>query len=141
MTWLTNQIDSGVQTIVPSYSERLDSHIFTDKVVYRPNDVMFVEVLVLDTFNKTPVALIKGDDYNYNYYLTFKLSDPSGSNIYTSYNYAINGTATFTYKIPSSSSSGEYLIEVTSYNSPTVSKLIRIRDYPRDQLTVKGVLN
>ena len=37
---------------------RLQASIFTDKVVYRPNDVIFGEIFVLDAFNKTPTALI-----------------------------------------------------------------------------------
>jgi uncharacterized protein YfaS (alpha-2-macroglobulin family) len=36
---------------------RLDAHMFTDKVIYRPNDVMFIEVLVVDAFDKTPIGL------------------------------------------------------------------------------------
>jgi uncharacterized protein YfaS (alpha-2-macroglobulin family) len=35
-------------------SLRLQVSIFTDKVIYRPNDVIFIEVLVVDAFNKTP---------------------------------------------------------------------------------------
>ena len=35
-------------------SMRLQANIFLDKVVYRPNDVMFIEVYILDAFNKTP---------------------------------------------------------------------------------------
>lgn len=120
---------------------RLDAHIFTDKVIYRPSDVIFMEVLVLDAFNKTPVAMDPKDQYNYNYYLTMELSDPSGSKIYTEYNYVKNGTATFTYKVPKDASGGEYSIVVFNSQLPSAKKLIRIRDYSRDQLVVKVNLN
>jgi len=29
----------------------------TDKVIYKPEDVMFVEVLVVDAFTKAPIGL------------------------------------------------------------------------------------
>lgn len=39
----------------------MDAHIYTDKVIYRPNDVMFIEVYLVDAFNKTPVSLNPSD--------------------------------------------------------------------------------
>lgn len=49
-----------------------------------------------------------------------------------------NGTATFTYKVPSEVTGGEYTVKTNSYSNiaPAV-KLIRIRDYPRDVLNVE----
>lgn len=38
-------------------TERLEAHVTTDKVIYRPDDVIFIEVLVVNAFNKTPIAL------------------------------------------------------------------------------------
>jgi len=118
-------------------SKRLQTHIFTDKVVYRPNDVIFIEVLVLDSFNKTPIALDPMDQYNYNYYLNLDLKDAAGTSIYSSSNYVQNTTATFTYKVPQDAAGGEYTISVSNYYSITPAvKLIRIRDYPRDSLNI-----
>jgi uncharacterized protein YfaS (alpha-2-macroglobulin family) len=79
-----------ITSILPKDGEsnpRLQTHIFTDKVVYRPNDVIFIEVLVLDSFNKTPIALDPMDQYNYNYYLNLDLKDAAGTSIYSSSNY------------------------------------------------------
>jgi len=45
---------------------RLESYINTDKVIYKPNDVMFIEVLVLDAFNKTPIGLDPTDSFYQN---------------------------------------------------------------------------
>ncbi len=117
---------------------RLQTHIFTDKVVYRPNDVIFIEVLVLDAFNKTPIALDPKDRYNYNYYLNLEMKDSAGSSIYSSSNYVQNTTATFTYKVPQDASGGEYTISASNYYSVTPAvKLIRIRDYPRDAINIQ----
>jgi hypothetical protein len=51
-------------------------------VVYRPDDVMFVEVLVVDLFNKTPAGFSNNDYYSF--YISFELKDPQGSSVYTS---------------------------------------------------------
>ena len=45
------------------YTFRYESHISTDKVIYRPNDVVFIEAYVVDAFNKTPIGLNKTDSY------------------------------------------------------------------------------
>jgi len=39
------------------HSRRWEAHISTDKVIYRPNDVIFTEVLVVDAFSKVPIGL------------------------------------------------------------------------------------
>jgi hypothetical protein len=94
-------------------------------------DTMFIEVIVVDAFNKTPVGLAASEYYNY--YLTVDIEDAQGVKVYTSYGYAQNTSATFTYKVPSKVVGGEYTI--TAYNSYQVApavRLIRIRDYPRD---------
>ena len=130
--WLSNVISTSVDTVLYQRYQRLSSHIFTDKVVYRPNDTMFIEVLVLDTFNKTPVALTPKDQYLYNYYLTMEIDDASGQKFYSTSTYIINSTATFTYKVPKDISGGEYYIKLSSYYIAPAKKLIRIRDYARD---------
>lgn len=123
----------------PAYRERLETHVFTDKVVYRPNDVIFAEVLVVDAFNKTPVGTSALDFYSYS--LTFQLQDPSGTEIYTSYGYIQNGTAAFTYKILPDVVAGEYIINVgNSYQVAPASKLVRIMDTARQQLLVATTL-
>jgi hypothetical protein len=38
--------------------------IFTDKVVYRPNDVIFIEVLVVGASTKVPVAALDSSKKN-----------------------------------------------------------------------------
>jgi uncharacterized protein YfaS (alpha-2-macroglobulin family) len=92
-----------VATILPQGQDsRWSAHIFTDKVVYRPNDVMFINVVVVDAFNKTPIGLSKKDEYYYNLYLTMEIKSSSGATIYTNYCYVQITTAVFTFKIPSS---------------------------------------
>lgn len=36
---------------------RLEGFITTDKVIYRPSDVAFIEVYLVDSFTKKPIAL------------------------------------------------------------------------------------
>lgn len=47
--------------------------------------MMFVEVLVVDAFNKTPVGLTNNEMWNY--YLTLELEDAAGSKVFTNYGY------------------------------------------------------
>ena len=101
--------------------------------------MIFIEVLVVDAFNKTPTVMSKADLYNYNYYLSIKIENPAGSIIRTDYSYVLNSTATFTHKLPLEAEGGEYKIRVAASGgqvTPAV-KLIRVRDYPRDMINVK----
>jgi uncharacterized protein YfaS (alpha-2-macroglobulin family) len=43
--------------------------------------------------------------------------------------------------VPKTAVGGEYVIKISSNNMAPAKKLIRIRDYPRDSLVVKAVLN
>jgi uncharacterized protein YfaS (alpha-2-macroglobulin family) len=114
----------------------LEAHIFTDKVIYRPNDVIFAEVLVLDAFNKTPIALAPEEVYSYS--VTFDILDAQEQSIYQTYGYVSNSAATFTFKVKPDVVGGEYTLKATSYNNVAPAlKLIRIRDYPRDLITVE----
>lgn len=51
--------------------------IISDKVVYRPNDVIFIEGFITDVFNKTPVGLDQTSYYYGSYYFTLDVLDPS----------------------------------------------------------------
>lgn len=61
--------DSFIENILPSQVPkqtdvvRLAAYVFTDKVIYRPNDVMFIDVLVLNAFSKVPVGMESKDQY------------------------------------------------------------------------------
>ena len=67
-----------------------------------------------------------------------KILDSQETEIVQENNYILDGTATFTYKIPSNITAGEYLIQVWNVNSlQTTSRLIRIRDYFRDLISIK----
>lgn len=57
LDFLRYATDLQISTVLPDNTPRLQTHIFTDKVVYRPNDVIFVEVLVVNAFNKTPTVM------------------------------------------------------------------------------------
>jgi len=101
--------------------------------------VIFIEVLVLDAFNKTPTVMSLSDLYNYNYYLMMTIEDPAGSIIRTDYSNVVNSTSTFTHKLPLDVVGGEYIVKIVTSNGQITParKLIRIRDYPRDLINIK----
>ena len=105
---------------------RLDAHIFTDKVIYRPLDIVFIEVLFLDAFNKTPIAMNPLDLYTFNYYVNFELLDSNGQKLHSDYAQISNSTVTFTYKVPMDLPGGEYLISMYNQYMAPVKKLIRM---------------
>ena len=51
-----SSINGRIRPIRPPFprreSERILAHILTDKPVYKPNDVMFVELYLIDAFTK-----------------------------------------------------------------------------------------
>jgi hypothetical protein len=53
---LTALNEKFTSSVFASQQARNQSVIFTDKVVYRPNDVIFIEVLVVGASTKVPVA-------------------------------------------------------------------------------------
>jgi len=53
-SWVNSQIKNVVAGALNSSAPRLEAHLRTDRPVYRPNDVVFVEALVLNAFDKTP---------------------------------------------------------------------------------------
>ena len=101
--------------------------------------MIFIEVLVLDAFNKTPTVMSLSDLYNYNYYLMMTIEDPAGSIIRTDYSYVVSSTSTFTHKLPLDVVGGEYIVKIVTSNGQITParKLIRIRDYPRDLINIK----
>ena len=47
----------------------------TDKLVYKPNDVMFIEIFLVDALTKQPITEINGLDLtHYSYISHFKVS-------------------------------------------------------------------
>jgi uncharacterized protein YfaS (alpha-2-macroglobulin family) len=55
------------------------------------------------------------DKYNYMYYLNLEIKDSAGSTIYSTSDFIENGTATFTYKVPSDAVGGEYTVSTSNY--------------------------
>jgi hypothetical protein len=61
---------------------RIDGHVTTDKVVYRPTDVIFIEVLLLEALTKRPIGVGQKDVFDGTFSL--EVVDPSGTQVYTS---------------------------------------------------------
>lgn len=93
---------------------RLLGHISTDKPVYKPNDMMFIEVYAFDPVTKGPGDFGAGSP-EWNLDATLEILDTFGNSIET--NAAVqgkSGTIAFTYKIPKDAKGGEYKVKVTS---------------------------
>lgn len=52
-----------------------------------------------------------------------------------------NSTVSFTYKLPSDAPGGEYIITISNSKAPISKKLVRVRDYQRDELIVTTSLS
>ena len=54
LTKLTSAIQYVTSPIIDPSAPRLETYISTSKLVYNPNDVIFIEVAVFDALQKTP---------------------------------------------------------------------------------------
>ena len=114
-------------------------HIATDKPVYKPNDVMFIEVFAVDKYSKIPmteVPIMKriwdtGDmesDWHTEYQntnQTMRIQDSNENEIFSSEsNRGSDGTIVFTYKIPGDQEGGQYFVSVGGKK-----RLFRIESY------------
>jgi hypothetical protein len=105
-------------------------HLGTDKEIYRPFDVIFVEGLLFNSMDKKPVFTTVAEQARPLFNLTMELYEPSGNLIHTAYSVAKNAAATFSYKVPLEAKSGDYLIKVYNKDIPTALKYISIRGRP-----------
>lgn len=116
-----------------------EMHIATDKPVYKPNDVMFIEVFAVDRYSKIPMTevpikkriwdSIEMDSHWETKYEntneTMSILDGNSNQIYSSEsNRGANGTIVFTYKIPGDQEGGQYYISVGGKK-----RLVRIENY------------
>jgi hypothetical protein len=98
---LINQVNNQITQVFPTNSTRVESHIFTDKVVYRISEVVFISVVVVDPFAKTPLNISANDTNIENYHVYVDIFDSSGMVIWSGDSYAENTQASFTAKLPS----------------------------------------
>ena len=69
--------------------------------------------------------------------MSLEIRDSAGVRLASKYNYIDKGAVTFTHKIAANTSGGEYTIRVWGNTKMApVTKVIRIRDLPRDFLLV-----
>lgn len=88
---------------MPTNSTRVSAHINTDKPIYHPNEVVFIEVFIMNIFNKTPVI---GNTSNSLYNLYLQIYAPNNTIVYQTINSSYNSTGSFTYKLPANSVGG-----------------------------------
>lgn len=78
----------------------------TDKVLYKPNDVMFIEVLLFDAFNYTLILDSEITQFFEQMEFYLEIHDPSDNIIYNSTTMAYNSSVGFTFKVPSEINGG-----------------------------------
>jgi hypothetical protein len=66
---------------MPLSLTRRTTFITTDKQIYKRHDVVFIEALVFDAFDKKPINLKQGDP---DVVMTLILFDPSGNKVHES---------------------------------------------------------
>lgn len=87
----------------------MEGHISTDKVVYRPNDVIFVEMIVVDPLTHKPYD--QGiTPFLQNQYFEMNIMGPTGDVVFYAGIDSVNSTASFTAKVTSDTPSGIYTI-------------------------------
>lgn len=112
----------------------MQTHIQTDKVVYRPNDVMFIEVFTFDAFSKKP---LDAEAWAWNT-ITVEILDGTDNIVHSESTSEMSySTFAVSYKVPEDAPGGEYLIRTAGYNFPCSNKIVRVRDYDRQQLVVQ----
>lgn len=94
---------------MPPSDLRLESFISTDRVFYKPLDVIFIEVLLIDTMSKKPYVSASSDTprevtVNIQIYDLYGDLFSEGSISTTT----VGPTAAFSFKLPSESRSGDY---------------------------------
>lgn len=93
-----------------------------------------MEAYIVNSLEKTPVGLDSLDTFFVNMFYFLEIYGPSGQLLHESQTEIEDSTVSFTYKLPSDAPGGEYIIKLFNSNTPTIKKLIRVRDYDRDQL-------
>ena len=64
LTWLNAQINNATDDILLASNPRLQATINLDREVYRPRDVVFVDVAIFNALSKAPVAFAAADRTN-----------------------------------------------------------------------------
>ena len=102
-------------------------HITTDKPIYKPNDVAFIEVYVIDSLTKEPVGNTKYVNSYFHLDAQMSILDSFNNEIYKSPEInESHSTFVFTYKVPKNAKGGEYKIKIASSHLPTSFRKFRI---------------
>ncbi|CDW76949.1 a-macroglobulin complement component [Stylonychia lemnae] len=139
ITWLSNQISNVTNQLLPISSPRIHSSIRLDKQMYLPNDVVFIEVLLFNSLNKTPVAIqpLNPKDPRYQYYnLSIEIKNSSDFRVYSKFVQANTSTVVLSFKLPSTLEDGSYL--VMAYNSKVAMSTMNftVQNLPKDRATI-----
>lgn len=126
LTQMSSTYEKVFNQFIDSSSLRLEGHITTDKIYYRPKDPVFIDLLILDSLNKSPyIHTTVLTQQN----ITVSLLDSNGDQV-TGVDplkklFINNGPAHgFTFKLSDTISPGSYLIVASHPSMATATRTI-----------------
>lgn len=138
------------QVLTPN-QPAIDAFVKTDKLLYKPGDMMFIEVYLFDTFLKTPFtyegrpfpldAAYGSFYYPSSVYASLTILDPRDIQVFSTSSSSSNSTISFTYEIPEDQTGGEYKIVISGSYMPDTIQLFRIREFEVQPLIVQAELD
>lgn len=94
---------------------------------------MFIEVFVFDAFTKAPLPT---ENWAWTT-AAVAVNDGTDNEVFSESTASMSASSfAVTYKLPEDAPGGEYMIKVAGYDIPCVNKIVRVRDYDRQQLVV-----
>eukprot|EP00347_Sterkiella_histriomuscorum_P007254 403349667 len=147
--------NTTVGQVITESSQRYLSHIQTDKVVYRPGDTMYIQAYIFDALNKTPAysgsipsysIYNSGINFPQSYsepsiYLSMSVVNPLSESVHSTGASMQNSTVSFTYRIPEDAVGGEYQVRTSGAGIPESIRVVRIRQYERQELNIQVQFN
>jgi len=127
----------GAEEIGHPISSNVIGHIRTDKPLYKPNDVVFVEVYLINPTSKKPFL-----GQSTPVYRMMQVYDLDGLPIFeTNATMAYGGTVAFTFKVPQNITGGEYNVVVKDTSLPMLMRKIRISQDPKLALFITATFD
>ena len=129
LTQLTTTYTKVFNQFIDSTAPRLEGHITTDKIYYRAKDAVFIDLLLVNSLDKTPYT----PSANTNANLTVSLLNSNGditANVAAIYKLLVSGSGPahgFTFKLPDTITDGKYLVVATHPLMATATRTIVVQ--------------
>lgn len=138
ITRLASTADCIFKSLMPPKYLRLESFISTDRLFYKAKDVIFIEVLLIDTMSKKP--FVSGTDFPRDVSVNIQIFGAfeellANSSITTS---TLGPTAAFSYKLPSDTYNSDYMIVAKGVDFAPSHKKFFVREIAENIPTQTG---